>query len=107
MMPGLLDNRYRGLLGSPSPRQVRVPGQPGMGGGMPFMGMGGMMGQGGGAVDPRDAPGTGLSIWREMMRGLSQHGIAALSPDMAGTIFSGPNRALLGSAYQKQPKGKR
>lgn len=86
-MPGLLASRSsQGLLNRPQ----QAAGWMNVGGGM----------------DPRDAPGSGLSIWRELMRGLSQHGIAAVSPDMAGQIFSGPNRALLGPAYQPQPKKK-
>ena len=106
MMPGLLNPRSGGLLASPSPRQVRIPAAMPQGP-SPFMGMmGGMGGQGGG-VDPRDAPGSGVSIWREIMRGLSEHGIAALSPDMAGQVFSGANRALLGAAWQKGGRGGR
>lgn len=71
-----------------------------------WMTAGGGTGPGGG-MDPRDAPGSGLSIWRELMRGLSSQGIAALSPDMAGKIFSPENRALLAPAYQKGTNGGR
>ncbi len=100
-MAGLL-GQPRGLL---SPRQVRQPGAPGgqpsplMGMGMPMMG-----GQGGG--DPRDAPGTSVSIWRELMRGLSQQGIGALGTSNAGSVFSPANRAMLAPAYQKKGGGK-
>lgn len=101
-MAGLLSPRSGGLLASP--RQVRMPAPMPQGAPSPFMGMmGGMEGQGAG-MDPRDAPGTSVSIWRELMRGLSQHGMGALAPGMAGQIFSGPNRAMLGPAYQRKGK---
>ena len=50
--------------------------------------------------------GPGAMIWRELMRGLSQHGIGALAPNMAGKVFSDEYRALLAPEYQKQAKGK-
>lgn len=93
-MPGLLASQLsQGLLNRPQSAGWMNAG--GAGPGAP-----------GGGMDPRDAPGSGLSIWRELMRGLSSQGIAALSPDMAGKIFSPENRALLGPAYQPQKKGK-
>ena len=96
-MAGLL-GRHRGLLGSP--RQVRQPGTPG-GQPSPFMGMDMGMpmmdGQGGG--DPRDAPGTSVSIWRELMRGLSQQGIGALGTN--SNTFSPANLKFLAPEYQK------
>ena len=60
----------------------------------------------GGPADPRDAPGSGVSIWRELMRGLSEYGIGALAPNIAGKVFSAENRALLAPDYQKSGKGK-
>ena len=96
-MPGLLGQPRGGLL---SPRQIRQPGAPG---GqplpMPYMGMP-MGGQGGG--DPRDAPGTSVSIWRELMRGLSQQGLGMLGTQ--SNTFSPANLKLLAPEYQKGRK---
>ena len=59
-----------------------------------------------GGANPLDAPGTSVSIWRELMRGLSSQGIGALAPSNAGTVFSAANRAQLAPAYQDSKKRK-
>lgn len=101
MPPSILGGNYT------VSRTVRVPQQAQPMQASPFMMMMGGPAPGpSGGEDPRDAPGSGVSIWRELMRGLSEYGIGALSPDLASQIFSPENRALLGEAYQKQSKGK-
>ena len=90
-------------------RQVRMPpqSQPIPIEASPFA----MMGQGGPPAVGSDSwamqtGGPGAMIMRELMRGLSQHGIGALAPNMAGKVFSDEYRALLAPEYQKSGKGK-
>lgn len=97
-MPGLLSPRGGLLTPPPASRNIRTPGQaPQQGPG--WMGMGGM---GGGQDAPAFDPGAG--IWREIMQGLSQQGIGALAPSMAGKTFSPASRKLLGGEYLKKGK---
>jgi hypothetical protein len=91
-MPGLLASKPApGLLERPFVRQVTAPGMAPQGAGWMAAG---------GAMDPRDIPGSGVSIWRELMRGMSKNGIAALAPN--AKTFSPENRALLAPMYQQK-----
>lgn len=83
-----------------TPTTTPAAGQSGM-----DMAMALMAPQQGSAPDPRDAPGSGVSIMRELMQGLSTYGIGALAGNNAGNVFSPANRALLAPEYQRQ-KGK-
>lgn len=53
-----------------------------------------------GGANPLDTPGSGVSIWRELVRGLSNYGLGALDPKM--NAFSPENRALLGPRFQNK-----
>jgi len=48
--------------------------------------------------------GQGAMILRELMRGLSSEGLAALAPENAGNVFSPQSRALLAPEYQQRGK---